>query len=323
MASATTRVRLVGVCESRYTGARRCRGANRFPVSYDLHTHSIASDGTLAPADLVRRAHAAGVRVLALTDHDTTDGLDEAAAAARDCGIEFVPGVEVSVSWNGQTVHVVGLRVDPREPSFQQGLQKLRAFREWRAEEIGRRLEHKGIGGALDGARALCRGAILSRTHFARYMVQAGHAASVREVFRHYLVRGRPGYVAGEWAALAEAVGWIRAAGGQAVIAHPARYRLSSGRLRALLEEFRDAGGCALEVVSGSHGPDDARRMAQFARRVGLLASAGSDYHGPEDAWVALGRLQPLPPECSPLWSRWHDSAHASQSVGLIDESQS
>ncbi len=278
-------------------------------MSYDLHTHSTASDGTLAPAELVRRAFGAGVRVLALTDHDVTDGLEEAAAEARACGMGFVPGVEISVSWNGQTVHVVGLGVDAREPRLQAGLGGLREFRLWRAEEIARRLERKGIGGALAGARAQCRGAILSRTHFARFLVERGHAASVREVFRRYLTRGQPGHVPGQWAALAQAVGWIRDAGGQAVVAHPARYRLSAGRLKALLSEFRDCGGCGLEVVCGSHGPDDTRRMGLFALHHGLLASAGSDYHGPQDAWVALGRLAPLPPECTPVWSLWTAAA--------------
>jgi predicted metal-dependent phosphoesterase TrpH len=274
---------------------------------YDLHTHSICSDGTLAPAELVRQAHAAGIEVLALTDHDSTDGLDEAQEEARRGGIGFVTGVEVSVTWNGQTVHIVGLGVDPREPRLQDGLRGLRAFRQWRAEEIARRLERAGIAGALEGARAQCRGPVLSRTHFARFLVASGRARDVREVFARFLVRGRPGHVPGQWAGLEQALEWIRAARGQAVIAHPARYKLSGGKLEQLFREFREHGGVAVEVVSGSHGPDDTRRMAQLAMRWELLASAGSDFHDPQDSWAGLGRLAPLPEDCTPIWRSWEE----------------
>ncbi len=275
---------------------------------FDLHAHSTASDGTLTPTQLMRRAHAAGVEVMALTDHDTLEGLAEAAHAASDRGLDFVPGVEISVSWQGGTVHVVGLGVDANSKELQQGLKALRDFRDWRAEEIGRRLERAGIPGAFEGARARSNGRLISRTHFARFLVDNGHAPDVRAVFHRFLVSGKPGFVAGSWAALEDAVRWIRCAGGQAVIAHPARYRLTRSKLRRLLGEFVELGGAGLEVVSGSHSRDDYFNMAHLARAFGLLASAGSDYHGPEHPWIELGQLPALPDGCDPIWKDWHTS---------------
>lgn len=275
---------------------------------FDLHAHSTASDGTLSPSRLMERAHAAGVEVMALTDHDTLEGLSEAAVATERLGLGFVPGVEVSVSWQGITVHIVGLGVDPDSEVLQRGLAGLREYRDWRAEEIGRRLAKAGIPGAFEGARALSNGRLISRTHFARFLVDNGHAADVRAVFRKYLVNGRPGHVAGQWAELADAVRWIRLAGGQAVIAHPARYPLTRGKLRRLIGDFVAAGGEALEVVSGSHSRDDYFTMAKHARDFGLLASAGSDYHGPEHPWIELGRLPELPDGCKAIWKDWHIS---------------
>jgi predicted metal-dependent phosphoesterase TrpH len=289
---------------------------------YDLHSHSFYSDGQLAPAELVARAAASGVEVLALTDHDVTDGVPEAEAAARVAGIALVPGVEISVTWpesrscvsgtsaihggrGAQTVHVVGLRIDVGNAALQAGLKRLREFREWRADEIGRRLAKDGIAGATEGARRLAQRGLVSRTHFAQFLVAAGHAPDVRRVFKRYLVRGKPGYVPGQWATLAEAVGWIRAAGGQAVLAHPARYKLSATQMKKLIAEFRELGGAALEVVSGSHSRDDAFRFAHLARTHGLLASAGSDYHGPQNMYRDLGSLPPLPDGCTPVWQGW------------------
>jgi len=277
----------------------------RMPVKYDLHTHSTASDGTLTPAQLVARAAAAGVNVLALTDHDTTAGIGEAAGEAGRLGVCLVPGVEVSVSWGPQVVHLVGLGVDLGYEPLQLGLAGLREFRDWRAREIGRRLEKKGISGAFDGAQAYSNGQLIGRMHFARFLVDSGHAVNVRKVFQHFLVRGKPGYVPGRWASLEDAVGWIRGAGGQAVVAHPARYPLTRSKLRRLISEFTDVGGVALEVISGSHSRDDAFTMARHARDFGLRASAGSDYHGPENPWVELGQLPSLPENAVPVWRDW------------------
>ena len=242
---------------------------------------------------------------MALTDHDTLEGLGEAADAARDLGLGFVPGVEVSVTWQGGTVHIIGLGVDAENEALRRGLAGLREFRDWRAEEIGRRLAREGIVNAFEGARALSNGRLISRTHFARFLVDNGHAADVRAVFRRFLVNGRPGFVAGQWAELEDAVHWIRAAGGQAVIAHPARYRLTRSKLRRLVGEFVALGGAALEVVSGSHSRDDYFAMARLAREFGLMASAGSDYHGPEHPWIELGRLPELPEGCKAIWKDW------------------
>ncbi|MEI6413626.1 MAG: PHP domain-containing protein [Pseudomonadota bacterium] len=272
---------------------------------YDLHTHSTASDGTLSPAQLVERARAAGVEGLALTDHDTTDGLTEAAAAAHEAGLGWVPGIELSVTWNEGTLHVVGLGLKAERTALEAGLVELRRFRDWRAGEIGRCLAREGIPGAFEGARALSQGRLIGRLHFARYLVAQGLARDERQVFQHYLTPGKPGYVPGQWASLNDAVGWIRAAGGQAVLAHPARYALTHGRLRHLIGEFREIGGEALEVISGSHNPQDIDKMALLAREFRLLASIGSDFHGSHTPWLALGRLPTLPKGCEPLWQTW------------------
>jgi predicted metal-dependent phosphoesterase TrpH len=271
-------------------------------IQYDLHTHSIASDGSLTPTELVQRAAACGIGVLALTDHDEVAGLAEAAMASVNAGIGFVPGIELSVSWNHQTVHVVGLGIDAETPALRAGIKRLGAFRLWRAEEIARRLAKKGISGALEGAQQYAKGTILSRTHFAHYLVAQGHARDLRQVFKRFLVRNKPGYVPGEWASLEEALSWIREAGGLAAIAHPARYKISASRLRQLLGEFQELGGVALEVVSGSHSRDDILSMANLCRRYKLAASAGSDYHGPENPYLDLGRLPALPVDCQPIW---------------------
>ncbi|WP_457674100.1 PHP domain-containing protein [Thiolapillus sp.] len=274
-------------------------------LKYDLHSHSTVSDGTLHPAELVRQAADAGVDVLALTDHDNVSGIAEAREAAAESGLRLVPGVEISVTWNGHTVHVLGLNLDDNNPILRQGLEKLCDYRAWRAEEIGRRLEKKGIRGSYEGACALATGALVGRTHFARFLVAQGHARDVREVFRKFLVAGKPGHVRGEWASLEDALGWISAAGGMAVIAHPARYNMTRGKLRRLIGEFRELGGRGLEVVSGSHNRDECYTMARHAADFGLLASAGSDYHGPENPWINLGRLPDLPHGCEPVWNHF------------------
>jgi predicted metal-dependent phosphoesterase TrpH len=282
----------------------------KMTMHYDLHSHSLASDGTLSPDELVQAALQAGVDVLALTDHDSVDGIAEAQSSAALAGMRLVPGVEISVSWQSQTLHVLGLGIDPGNVLLGQGLSQLSAFRDWRAEEIGRRLARAGIPGAWDGARRLAQGRIVGRTHFARFLVEQGHAGSVREVFRRYLVNNRPGYVSGDWAALDEVLAWIRAAGGMAVLAHPARYRMSASKLRRCIGEFRECGGAGIEVVSGSHTPDQVSSMATLCRNEGLLASCGSDYHGPENPWIRLGELPPLPAGCPPVWESEHWPMH-------------
>ncbi len=278
---------------------------------YDLHSHSTASDGTLPPAALVRMAAEAGVEVLALTDHDTTAGIPEAREAAASSGIRLVAGVEISVTWSRQTVHLVGLNLDIENQVLQDGLQTLRNFRDWRAQEIGRRLEKAGIEDAYAGALAHSNGILVSRTHFARMLVERGLVEDERKVFKHYLVHGKPGYVAGQWASLEDAINWIHAAGGEAAIAHPARYKMTRTKLRTLFSEFKQLGGEAIEVVSGSHSRDDCNSMAKHTKDFGLLATAGSDFHSPEIPWVSLGRLPQLPGDCRPIWECWPDQPAA------------
>lgn len=278
-------------------------------LRYDLHSHSTASDGALSPAELMARAKLQGVDVLALTDHDITTGLAEAEHAAGETCVTLVPGVEVSVTWNTVTVHILGLGIDAMHEGLQQGLTDLRAYRDWRGKEIGQRLEKHGITGALDGAKRFSSGLLLSRTHFARFLVEYGYAKDVRKVFERFLVHNKPGYVPGQWADLEVAVAWITSAGGQAVIAHPARYRLTGSKLRQLFGEFKECGGVGLEVVSSSHSVSDSRTMGNYAKRFDLLASCGSDYHGPEHHWAELGKIPPLPEGCVPIWQTWSDMA--------------
>ena len=273
---------------------------------HDLHTHSTASDGTLTPTELVARAARVGIQVLALTDHDTLDGIAEAQAAAAELGLTLIPGVEISVTWGGRTLHILGLGLDPTEPTLIAGLLGVREYRDWSAKEIGLRLGAKGIPGAYAGALALAADArFVGRTHFARFLVQQGYADTVRDVFKRYLVKGKPGHVTGDWASLEQALGWIRGAGGKAVIAHPARYSLTGTRMRHLIGEFRELGGVGIEVISGSHSRDETFVYAQRARDAALLASAGSDYHGPEHPYMELGRLPNLPAGCTPIWVDW------------------
>lgn len=273
------------------------------PLNYDLHCHSTASDGLLAPTDLVRRAADKGVDVLALTDHDNVGGLAEAAAAAKECGIGFVPGVEISTSWDGITIHIVGLGIDPQNEMLLQGLAHVRGSRGRRAERIAAELQAAGIPDAYEGAHAFCENpALISRTHFARYLVSVGYANDVKSVFQHYLTPGKPGYVAHDWGSVADAVIWIRSAGGQAIVAHPGRYKLNRPQMDQFLGEFKSAGGVGIEVVTGSHSPEQYGEYALRAREFGFLASRGSDFHGPGETRVELGQLPPLPADLIPVW---------------------
>ncbi len=273
---------------------------------YDLHCHSTWSDGLCTPAAVVERAAARGVDVLALTDHDELGGLPEARAAAAERGITLVNGAEISVSWETHTIHVVALRVDPGHPPLAEGLAAVRRGRSERARRIGDALAAVGIRGAYEWAmKYVTSERLVSRTHFARFLVEAGYVGEVKDVFKRYLARGKPGYVAHQWTTLADAVSWIRAAGGQAVLAHPGRYPLSPTAMRRLLGEFREQGGDAVEVLSSSHTAAQADEYATHARRFGLAASAGSDWHGPGESWLDLGALPALPAGVEPVWERW------------------
>ena len=275
----------------------------------DLHCHSHVSDGLLSPADVAARAHAHGVELFALTDHDDVSGLQDARRIAAAAGMDFVDGVEISVTWRATTLHIVGLGIDPDHAELRAGLAQIRAGRGERARRIAAALHAAGIAGALQGAMSHAHNPeLVGRTHFARHIVASGRAKDIRSVFRHYLVKGKPGYVSHEWASLAQAVGWIRAAGGCAVLAHPARYELSRPAMQALLQEFKALGGAALEVVAGSHTPDQSARFARLAAEWGLLASCGSDFHAPGEGGREVGRLAPIPPGCEPVWRLWREA---------------
>jgi len=278
------------------------------PANADLHSHSTTSDGLLVPAALVERAKANGVDLLALTDHDEIGGIDEAAAAAHALGLRFVTGVEVSVSWgDDQTVHIVGLNFDHRHPDLVAGLARVRSGRDARAGLMAAELAKAGIDGAYEGAlKYVGNPALISRSHFARYIVERGFAPDVKTVFDHWLAKGKPGYVSHSWAELQEAVDWIRAAGGIAVIAHPGRYRLTPAERRELYAAFKDCGGQGIEVVSGSSNEAEIREIAGIAREFGFLASRASDFHGPGESYIDLGRMVQLPPDLKPVWADWN-----------------
>jgi len=256
----------------------------------DLHCHSTFSDGTLTPAQLAQRAHTAGVTLWALTDHDELAGIPAAQQAAAAQGLDFLTGVEISVSFAQACVHIVGLGVDPAHPALQQGLADLRNSRGPRAQEMGRQLEAVGIPNAYEGAlRYVGNPALISRTHFARHLVETGVCKDIPEVFKHYLADGKPGHVPQRWASLQEAVGWITQAQGVAVMAHPARYGFTANEEHALFSSFCACGGQAVEVVTGSHAPHEYATYAALARELGLAASRGSDFHSPQESKIDLG----------------------------------
>lgn len=247
--------------------------------------------------------------MLALTDHDEIAGLVPANQVAAQHGIQLINGVEISVTWRGRTLHILGLGIDPAHPELVAGLKALRESRIDRAVRIADALNRHGISGSLEGAQRYASERVLSRTHFARFLMESGRAKDMKTVFKKFLVRGKPGYTPHTWASLDQAIGWIRASGGEAIIAHPGRYGLGCTLLDALFDEFKALGGAGLEVVSGSHTAEHVTRFAAYCTRFEFVASAGSDYHGPENAYLDLGRLPPLPTGCVPIWSRWLKAA--------------
>ncbi|MGH8547607.1 MAG: PHP domain-containing protein [Methylococcales bacterium] len=270
----------------------------------DFHTHSKASDGRLSPSELVERARDNDVHFLALTDHDTTAGIAEARAAALKTGLNLIAGVELSVTWENQCLHIVGLDIDPQQETLAHGLESLRNLRDSRAREMGRRLEKKGITGAYQGASRLAGAGMITRTHFARYLVDQHHCQTIQKGFDQYLSQGKPGYVQTPWVDLEKGVEWIQAAGGTAVLAHPKRYKMTATRMRKLLAAYREAGGLAIEVVCGNSNRDDICDSAVYAREFGLRGSVGSDFHSPDTPWVDIGRLKPFPDHVEPVWKK-------------------
>ncbi len=272
-------------------------------LNADLHCHSVVSDGTLTPEALAARARANGVQLWALTDHDEIGGQHRAAAAARAEGMAYLTGTEISVTFAGTTVHIVGLGFDPGDAQLAQGLAATRGGRGERAQEMSRQLAQVGIQGAYEGAlKYVGNPELISRTHFARFLVETGVCHDTPEVFRKYLTEGKPGYVPHRWAALGDAVRWVTEAGGMAVIAHPARYKFTPNEEYALFSEFKEHGGRGVEVVTGSHSPAEYVTYAAMAKEFGLAASRGSDFHSPDESHTDLGMLPDLPGQLTPVW---------------------
>ncbi|MGQ3001065.1 MAG: 3',5'-nucleoside bisphosphate phosphatase [Hydrogenophaga sp.] len=273
-------------------------------LNADLHCHSVISDGTLTPEVLAQRAKANGVELWALTDHDELGGQDRAIAAAREAGLPYLTGTEISVTFAGITVHIVGLGMDHQHPALLAGLRATRGGREQRAREMSDDLARVGIKGVYEGAlKYVGNPELISRSHFARYLVEIGVCKETNEVFRKYITEGKPGYVPHRWAALGDAVGWIKQSGGVAVIAHPGRYKLTPNEEFALFTEFKSHGGQGVEVMTGAHGQADYVKYAGFCQEFGLAASRGSDFHSPEESHTDLGQLPDLPGSVTPVWA--------------------
>jgi 3',5'-nucleoside bisphosphate phosphatase len=280
-------------------------------LNADLHCHSVVSDGTLTPEALAGRAAAGGVQLWSLTDHDEIGGQARAIVAARAAGLAYLTGTEISVSFAGRVVHIVGLGFDHESAELAEGLRATRGGREARARDMAAGLAQAGIQGAFEGAlKYVGNPELISRTHFARFLVDAGHCGDVPEVFRRFLTEGKPGFVPHKWAALKDAVGWITRAGGVAVIAHPGRYGFTPTEEYALITEFMAHGGRGIEVVTGSHTPAEFQQYADTAQEFGLLASRGSDFHSPEESRVDLGSLPPLAAALTPVWAALADRIH-------------
>lgn len=272
---------------------------------YDLHCHSTASDGSLTPEAVVQRAHARGVGALALTDHDTTIGLAEAAEAARSFNMRFIAGIELTAQWQGRSLHVLGLNIQPNHPSVQQAQAHQWGLRTERALAIAQKLSQLNLRGALEGAQRYAGQGVICRPHFAQFIVDSGAAPSVNAAFKKYLAANKPADVKVNWPSLMQVIQWINDAGGIAVLAHPDKYTLTRTKLNQLLQAFTAEGGRGLEVISGRQLPGIADRLAVLAHTYNLLASCGSDFHHPNQPWQELGSFGKLPHICQPIWQAW------------------
>ncbi|OYV18079.1 MAG: trpH [Methylococcaceae bacterium NSP1-2] len=269
---------------------------------YDLHCHSTASDGALSPTALVQRAHQNGVTTLALTDHDTTMGLAEARACADTLDIRLINGIELSASWQNKCLHIIGLGIDPNYAPLANATQQLQATRLERAAKIAEKLEKKRIMGAFEAVKKAAGEGMITRSHFADFLLSQFHVSTQQEAFDRYLGKGKPAYVNAVWAEMAVAIDWITEAGGVAVLAHPLRYNLTANWIKRLLAAFKDAGGQGIEVVTGRNNPDEIKLITGYANRFELAGSVGSDFHNPTNPWLELGRLAPLPDSVQPVW---------------------
>ncbi|MCK5830088.1 MAG: PHP domain-containing protein [Methylococcales bacterium] len=270
--------------------------------TYDLHCHSTASDGSLTPAEVVHRAKLQGVTSLALTDHDTINGQKEAAETALSNNINYIPGIELSTTWENKCFHIVGLNIDPTNKPLITGIENLQTLRSERAKKIALKLEKRRIPNAYESVVKAAKGGMITRSHFADFLLSQHYVSTKQEAFDRYLGKGKTAFVSTIWADLADAIDWINQSGGVAVVAHPLRYKLTASWLRRFLSSFKEMGGQGIEVVTGRSTPDEIRRTLQYANQNELLASIGSDFHTPDNKWVELGRLAPLPESIKPVW---------------------
>ncbi len=270
--------------------------------TYDLHCHSTASDGSLSPTEVVQRAQQQGVTSLALTDHDTVNGIAEAKEAALSCAIQLIPGIEISTTWENKCFHIVGLNIDPGDSSLLSNIQSLQSLRAERAKKIALKLEKRRIPDAYEAVIQSAKGGMVTRAHFANFLLENNYISSQQEAFDRYLGKGKPAFVSTVWADLHDAVNWINQAGGVAVVAHPLRYKMTASWMRRFLAFFKQVGGQGIEVVTGRSTADEIRRALFFANQYKLAASVGSDFHTPTNQWVDLGRLAPLPITAKPIW---------------------
>ena len=271
-------------------------------TKFDLHCHSTASDGALPPKELIQRAAAQGVTSLALTDHDTTAGLAAATHTAGSFNIDLIPGIEISTTWNNKCFHILGLNINPDSPALSVGIQSLQSTRIERAEKIAHKLEKKGMKNVLVNIREKAGDSMITRTHFAEFLLAQQYVSTMQEAFDRYLGQGKPAFVSTIWADLGDVVSWITESGGIAVIAHPLRYKITASWMRRFLSAFKEAGGQGIEVVCGRSNPDEIRLSTNYAKQFDLFGSVGSDFHHPNNPWVELGRLAPFPSGITPVW---------------------
>jgi predicted metal-dependent phosphoesterase TrpH len=276
--------------------------------TYDLHCHSLASDGALSPTELVQRAHEQGVTSLALTDHDTIAGLAEAQTAALTSGIQLIPGIEFSTTWQNKCLHIIGLGINPDFPPLREATVSLQAMRMDRAEKIADKLEKKRIPGALEAVKKAAGQGMITRSHFADFLLSQFHVSTQQEAFDRYLGAGKAAFVSTTWNEMELAINWITESGGIAVLAHPLRYKLTASWMKRLLGAFKESGGLGIEVVTGRYNADEIKAVASYATRFELAGSVGSDFHNPTNPWVELGRLAPLPENITPVWELFSNS---------------
>jgi predicted metal-dependent phosphoesterase TrpH len=272
---------------------------------YDLHCHSTASDGELSPTELVKRAAENTVTTLALTDHDTTDGLAEAKICADELNINFINGIELSIRWEKQCLHILGLNIEPQNEALQEIIIEAKKMRQERAEKIAVKLEKKGVSGAIDFVKNSPIEGMITRSHFAHFLVSQFHVSTLQEAFDRYLGDGKSAYVSTTWTPLETGVEAIHAASGIPVVAHPLRYKLTATRMKKMLGAFKNAGGLGMEIVTGRYNPDEMRILANYASQFELAGSMGSDFHSSQNKWIELGRLAALPDSVKPVWELW------------------